>query len=81
MKKSQGAWLTKSAKASKSLPRRVSLKSIFLVRLDEVVLEIVEVVDDGLPVEAFGGVGLRVVQTFVSKHLQFHQMAQRLFVK
>ena len=52
----------------------------FLVWFDEIVLEIVQIIYDGLSVEALGRVGLAVIQAFVPKHLQLHQMAQCFFV-
>ena len=44
----------------------------FLVRLHEIVFEIVEVVEDGLSVEARSGVGFAIVKSLMANTLEFH---------
>ena len=38
----------------------------FLVRLDEIVFEVVQIINDGLAVETLGRVGLAIIQPFVT---------------
>ena len=53
----------------------------FLVRLHEIIFEVVEVGQNRLPVEVLGRVGLAVVQPLMTNALELYQMLQSPFVE